>query len=440
MTFKYFLPAAFLFGIIGFTPCHGSAHPDLSPILSKLDHHIKTQVQKKLIPGCAVAVVYQNKVVFMNAYGVKSIKNKEPIDIDTVFQLGSVSKPVAATLASILENKGVLKLDDPVNRYLPHFSLRTHQAANALKIRHILSHSSGVSRAGFNNLIEAHSSYDSILKALQATPVRIATGKRYDYHNAMFGLITGITQSATRTSFKDALHTNLLHPLSMTRTTSTLTGLLNTANKATPHIRNRRGGLMPCDTYSKGYYTVAPAGGINSTVRDMAAFLKAQMGGSPEVLDHKALSRMHTPHVHTPTTLSPYEGPPNLIKNARYGLGWRIVDFSHHPLLFHGGWVKGFTNFIAFMPDQKVGIIILQNSETRFSSRVAMKFFELFLDIKPHKKLQQGRQSKNPIIFLKRTKRVKQIRPIEARQAPVRKIQTRSTQVRSIKPKPIPRK
>lgn len=358
---------------------------NLQPILAKLDADIQQLVQSRQIPGCAVAVVYRNQVVFMHTYGVRMIGRPEKIDTDTLFQLGSVSKPVAATLASILEHKGLLRLDDPVTRYLPHFSLKNNQMPSALRIKHILSHSTGIPRAGFNSLIETHTPYDRILHKLQTTRARTAMGKRYDYHNAMYGLLSDITRSATRLPFADALQINLLAPLNMTRTSATFAGLMKTPNRAAPHTRGNRGPLTPSETYSRGYYAVAPAGGINSSIQDMSIFLKAQMGGYPQVLNHRMLARLQTPQVITPCTLGPNAGPPNLIKNAHYALGWRVVDFDHHKLVFHAGWVKGFTNMIAFMPDQQIGIVVLHNSENRFSAKTAVKFFEHYLGIPHHK-------------------------------------------------------
>jgi len=382
----WYFPFLLFFWGLGIDLAFGAPAKNLAPVLSSLEAHIQNYVQKKRIAGCAIAVVYKNEIVFMHSYGVKTLGKNEKIDLDTVFQLGSVSKPMTATLVSILENKGHLRLEDPVNHYLPTFSLKGLQSPHVLKIKHILSHSTGVPRAGFNNLIESHASYERILRALQSTPVRTPVGKRYDYHNAMFSLISEITHSATLLTFRDALKINLLKPLNMSNTSSTLDGLLSTHNRASPHTLGRRGKLIPCDTYSKYYYTVAPAGGINSNIRDMANFLKAQLGGYPQILSPKTLTRIHTPQIMTGNNvLSPYEGPAQLIKNARYGLGWRIVDFANHKMVFHGGWVKGFTNFIAFIPDQNIGIIVLHNGETRFSSKTAMKFFEMYMNVPKRK-------------------------------------------------------
>lgn len=347
-------------------------------ILTKLEEHIQENIKKKRIPGCAVAVVYRNKIIFMNGYGVQAFGKEDKVDVNTLFQLGSVSKPIAATVAAILEQKGRLKLDAPVNEYLPNFTLKSKESADSFKVKHVLSHSSGVPRAGFNNLIESFATYDYIMKVLQTTAVRAKVGKKYDYNNAMYSLIAEITEAATLLKFEDNLKINLLQPLNMTRTSASLEGITRSTNKACPHTRDRRGKLAPCPTYSSGYYTVAPAGGINSSIRDMAIFLKAQLGGYPEVINHRVLARLQSPQVATQNMLQGHSNASHHIKNAQYGLGFRMVDYGDQKLIFHGGWVKGFTSYIAFIPDEQVGIVVLQNADTKFSSQTALKFLDLY--------------------------------------------------------------
>lgn len=380
------------------------APPQLQPALLKLDQRIKHSLNQKQIPGCAVAVVYQNKVVFIKAYGDRTIGQHQPMDIDTVFQLGSVSKPLAATLLSILEEKGHLRLEDPVHYYLKDFS--SPRAMHPLKIKHILSHSTGIPRAGFNQLIESHTPYPKILQKLKSSRTRIAAGKHYDYNNAMYGTLSDITHAATRLPFKEALRRHLLSPLKMNRTTTTLQGLLQTENRAIPHVKDRQGRLMPCQSYSNGYYAVAPAGGINSSVRDMSTFLGAQMGAFPDLLSTRMLYRIHHPQVLTQNVLGSATRYPHLMKNGYYALGWRVTHFAHHKLVFHGGWVKGFTNFVGMIPEHKIGIVILHNSESKFSSKVGIEFFESFLNLPTPRLL-----SSKPVVArkFKSTARLKKI-------------------------------
>ena len=376
-----------LFLYFGLVQASHAYHPNrfhtnnLEPAVSKLDQQVRSYLHKKQIPGCAIAVVYQNNIIFMKAYGQRELGKEGMIDADTVFQLGSVSKPVAATLLSILEHKGYLKLDDPVQDHLNHFSINNRQRTNTLRIKHILSHSTGVPRAGFNQLIESHTPYSKILRTLQSIPARTAAGRRYDYNNAMYATLGDITKAATHLSFREALRLHLLEPLKMKSSTTTLDGLLSTHNRASPHIRGPRGQLVPRTNYSDSYYAVAPAGGINSSVRDMSVFLKAQMGGYPDILNHKMLLRIQAPQIATHAVLGSATRYPQLLKQGQYAMGWRVVNFAHHTLVFHGGWVGGFTNFVGFMPEHKLGIVVLHNSESKFSSKVAVQFFESFLNL-----------------------------------------------------------
>lgn len=364
------------------TPVSLSPHTpqNIYTVISQFEQKLLKTLHDKNIPGCAVAIVYKNQVVFLNGYGVRTIGKPEKIDADTVFQLGSVSKPIAATLTTLLENRGLLNIQDPVSRYLPNFSLNGAKDPTTLKIKHVLNHSSGLPRSGFNHLIETFAPHTRLIRALQTTRISAPIGKRYDYHNAMFSLINEITFAATRQSFPDSLSTYLLKPLNMHNTTATYNGLLQTPNRATPHVKNQKGKMIPEKNYSTGYYSVAPAGGINSSIRDMSNFLKAQLGGYPTILDQATLARLQQPLIATPSTsLSAVNGARDKIKNSQYGLGWRIIDFNQKKLIYHGGWVKGFKNFIALMPDHQVGIVILHNSENKgFSNRLAMQFLDIF--------------------------------------------------------------
>lgn len=380
--------------------------------IKKTEQHILFHVNKKQIPGCAIAVVYQNQIIFMNGYGVRSFGKADKIDSDTVFQLGSVSKPIAATLTTLLENQGLLSVEDPVSNYLPNFALNNRQPPRTLKIKNLLSHTSGVPRGGFNHLIETFTPYPEIMKALQKPRINIMPGCRYDYHNAMYGLIAEVTKAVTYQSFPDVLHAKLLKPLQMKNTSATFVDLYCAPNRASPHTRSRRGALCACEPYSQGYYNVAPAGGINSSVRDMAIFLKAQMGGHPEVIPHTVLAKMQTPIIPTNNMIGSARS-----KNPHYGLGWRIVEYADQKLVYHGGWLKGFTNFLAFMPEQQLGIVILHNADTKFSSKAAMKFFDMALglpDAEPLIKQVQKMKKKKAKAKLTRAKSKLKKRKIKA--------------------------
>jgi len=410
--------------------------PNIDPAFSKIEAEILDSIKKKRIPGCAIAIVYRNQIVKIGGYGYRSLGKEDRIDADTVFQLGSVSKPIAATLASQLEYRGLLKLDAPVRQYLPGFALKGVKDPNSLKVKYVLSHTTGIPRGGFNNLIENYTPYETIVEKLQKVPVKGAVGTKYDYNNAMYSLISTISESATHQPFQKSLSMYLLQPLHMTRTTTTLEGIMNTSNHAMPHTVTKKR-LIPLETYSSGYYTVAPAGGINSTARDMANFLRAQMGGYPEVLSPSMLQRIQTPQIATKSMLHSQSSKEFPIKNSYYGLGWRITDFGEEKLIFHGGWLKGFTNFIGFLPNKQLGIIILHNGDSKFSAKTAVRFLSLVLNpkatltdkvmdnLKPTKKLKMKKKGATNMRYTKANQKTKQklVQKKLTRQAKAKRIQ-----------------
>lgn len=119
----------------------------LTPALQKLDHYILRKIEQKEIVGCAVAVVDQGQIVFMKSYGVKKKGESDKVDLNTSFQLGSASKPIAATLIAILNKQGLIDLDASVKPYCSYLKPKT-------TLRHILTHTSGFKRVGWNNKIE----------------------------------------------------------------------------------------------------------------------------------------------------------------------------------------------------------------------------------------------------------------------------------------------
>ena len=339
----------------------------IKQLTQQIEHLIKT----KKIPGCAIAIVDHDKIVYMNAFGVRKIakgKKSEPINLDTVFQLGSISKPITATLIAILQKHGTLDIDQSATTHLPWISANT-------TTRHLLSHTSGFVRTGWNNKIEANTPRITLLRDLSAHPQSIP-GETFDYHNLAFSLLEDILMHATKSPFENLVQRYLFTPLGMTNATCGYRPFERSQNKAWPHQITKKGALVPSSSLSQFYHAHVPsAGGINANIRDMANFLLLQLNGQSNLISAEDLSAFHVPTTATKDALAWFKNEPAGTKvNAWYGLGWRIIDIDNHRIVYHGGWLKGFKNFLAFLPDRKVGIVILHNSEGNFSKREAIRF------------------------------------------------------------------
>ncbi|HUX78468.1 MAG TPA: serine hydrolase domain-containing protein [Alphaproteobacteria bacterium] len=346
-------------------------------ITSSLDKFIINFSKTKTPPSCVVAIVGPNDVYFLKAYGIRKLGQPERLTEKTLFQLGSVSKPLTATLVGILQTQQKLSIQNPVTNYLKDFKLQGQE--QPLLIKHLLSHTSGVPRKGFNALVESFTERSKIFEKAQHTELAAQPGQHFDYHNVMFALTEDVLEAAMHQPLEKLLQNNLFKPLNMPIACVGFQPLKESSNSAFPHVKNAKGKILPRKKYSQAYYAIAPAGGINASMEDLIPFLQAHLGGFPDVMGTETLNLLHASQIEE-------DHPPGWLKEETkhvgktgYALGWRWMDYAGQRVLFHGGWVGGFHNMVAFLPEHKVGIIILHNAETRLSLKAALKFLDLYL-------------------------------------------------------------
>lgn len=349
---------------------------DLSIILAEFENTLLTASKEHQVPGFAVGIVHGDQVVYLKGFGVQNIASKQPITPYTVFQIGSISKPMAGTLVSMLHAHQILSLEDPVVQYLPHFTLE----AGKLQLKHLITHTTGLPRQGFNQLIESKKrNRTDIVYQLNNTKTIGVPGSYFDYHNAGFSLLEDIVAVATQKDFADNLHERLLIPLGMTHTTCSYEDFQKTIDKAWPHVRNKQGKQIPAQAYTQGYYKVVAAGGINSCAADMCQFMIAQLGYRPEVVSQAALTFLHQPFIQADDFFVKYKGTSKRFTKSSYGLGWRVLEYEKHTFISHGGVLQGFVNELLLIPDREIGIVLLQNCESPFAWQMTMHFVDRIL-------------------------------------------------------------
>jgi beta-lactamase class C len=358
-------------------------------IIPQVDRFIVSYLKKLKAPGCVVAIVGPEEVYFLKAYGVKKFGQTDLLTPNTVFQLASLSKTISATLAVKLYYQGRLSLSDPVSKYLPSFKLKGTQ--HPLRLRHILSHTSGLSSLGANALIERCMPREVLFIRAQSQKVSTQPGEWFDYHNTMYGLVEDILVAATHQPFRDLVHDNIFKPLGMKKASVGYQAMITSKDRAYPHdMANKSKILRPSQKYSKCYYSVLASAGMNGSMLDLIPFLQAQLGGRPEVLSAQELEILHTPQIKAPETLKKMQEKYSHISNSGYALGWRWMDYAGEKVIYHGGWVNGSRPMIAFLPKYKVGIVILHHAETPLSFRTTIKFINSFLDLKSEDQIAQS--------------------------------------------------
>ena len=323
-------------------------------------------VADQRIPGLAMAIVQNGRVLSARGYGITDVKAAEPVDAHTVFRLASLSKSFAGTVTGMLVSEGALRWDSKLTDFMPSFRLADPYAGQQLTVADVLSHRVGLTHNTYDRDIEANADYRSLVQKLAYAPMACAPGACYAYQNVAFSLIGDVVFAATGRFFDETVARKIFKPLGMNDASFGLEGIAASARWAKPHVRTRGGwtSLMPKPTY----YRVAPAAGVNASAADMAQWLIAQSGHRPDVLPASLLATLHAPVISTPGELRGSSWRRERLNAAGYGLGWRVYDYSGHRVVFHGGAVQGYRGVVALMPERDLGVAILWNSDSSLPS------------------------------------------------------------------------
>ncbi|GAB2614723.1 serine hydrolase domain-containing protein [Novilysobacter erysipheiresistens] len=323
-------------------------------------------VADQRVPGLAMAIVHDGKVLSARGYGITDVSDAEPVDGHTVFRLASLSKGFAGTLAGLLVNDGTLRWDSRLTDYMPGFQLSQPGAAQKITVADLLSHRVGLPHNAYDRSLERYVDYRTLTHKLADVPLKCAPGTCYAYQNVAFSLIGDIVFAATGDFYSQEVRSRLFKPLGMNDASLGLEGIESSARWAKPHVRGRGGwvSLMPKPTY----YEVAPAAGVNASASDMAQWLIAQTGHRPEVIPAPLLATLHQPLVDTPYQTRSSSWRRARLDSAGYALGWRVYDYSGHRLVYHAGAVQGYRGMIAMLPERDLGIAVMWNGESSLPS------------------------------------------------------------------------
>lgn len=341
------------------------------------DTQILENIKKFDCPGVAVIVMQKDQVIFEKQYGTKSKYTEDVIDASTVFRLGSVSKGFAGILAAILIDKNMIHLDDPLTLYIPELTIKAKSRDKILRVKHILTHSSGLTEHAYSNLVDENRSMETIISYLNKLTPRDSTGIAYAYQNAAFGLIEKVIESASGMTYAQALDFYIFSPLMMCNTSCTFEEISNASNVCKGHkYGGQRNGFVPTDI-KPHYYNVASAGGINAPLTDMKKWLNAMMGYRPDVISPNTRNIAFTPYINTSKDNKYFNAWPET-KESHYGLGWRLISMQQNELVYHGGMVNGFRTEIAVDHQNEIGIVFLFNSVCGYSNKAVQQFFDLW--------------------------------------------------------------
>ncbi len=325
--------------------------------------------------GLAVAVVEKGEITHLKGYGTV-YPGGPAVDEDTVFRWASLSKGVAGTVAGIVAADGQLSIDKPVSNYKSSLKL-AGQGEKKITVAQILSHQTGIVPNAYDNLLEAGQDPKQIRGKLSGLKPICTPGECHTYQNVAFDAVAEVLEAATTTPYPDLVKSRLFEPLGMTSASLSRAELTANDNYARPFRWSSRTDTVFPDKLNDAYYNVPAAGGVNSSIKDLALYLKAQMGGAPNVLPREILETIHTPRIETLRERNSMRRRYGRINRADYGLGWRIYDYEGRRVIGHRGAVRGYRALILFDPELETGIAALWNSSSRRPVGLQFEFMDM---------------------------------------------------------------
>jgi len=333
--------------------------------LTKLDAYIVKARDDWQVPGVAVAIVKADRVVFAKGYGVCELGKPDKVDENTLFAIASNTKAFTAAALAVLVDEQKLSWDDRVQSWLPYFELYDPYVSHDYRIRDLLCHRSGIRTFG-GDLIWYGTPYsrEEVVRRARFLKQHFPFRSGYGYSNIMFIAAGEVVEKAAGRSWEEFIRQRLLAPLGMKRTVLSVEELDGKTNVATPHA-DPDGQLRTFPW--RDWHNTVPAGGIISSVADLAQWLRLQLGrgtiAGNRLFSERQSRVMWTPQVSFVSSkrgeeLNPY------VRMSGYGLGWQLSTYRGTPMAQHGGAYDGMVSHTALLPDKQLGVVILTNSTT----------------------------------------------------------------------------
>jgi CubicO group peptidase (beta-lactamase class C family) len=326
----------------------------------ELDAYIENARVNGSVPGIAVTVVRDGKVLVTKGYGVRRLGSPELVDENTVFDIASLSKSFTAAAVATLVDEGKMTWDDPLRRWVPYAEFADPYRTANVTMRDLLSHRVGVEAGNWMFRITGYTT-EEVLRRMRFLRERGPFRGTMLYSNVGYSAAGEAAAAAANMPYADLVRTRLVEPLGMRDTTVSTQHTL-APNHASPHA-SIAGIQQPIR--NKKALNTAPAGALNSTAKDMANWLLFNLGDGTwegkRVISAAAMNEMHSPQNIIPTTPAMREARGVHFFGA-YGLGWQVMDFRGHEMLWHSGSADGMPVYMAILPDDDIGVLVMTNS------------------------------------------------------------------------------
>jgi CubicO group peptidase (beta-lactamase class C family) len=354
----------FVFSAIVASASSVSADP-----LDGFDAYVESSMAEWDVPGAAIAIVKDDKIIYERGFGVRDISGDDAVNEHTLFAIGSTSKAFTAAIIAMLVDEGKMKWSDPVAKHLPYFELFDPLASREINIVDLMCHRVGLAR-GDALWYGTPYNREEILRRIRYLEPSSSFRSRYEYQNIMFLAAGEAAAAANGVSWDDMIETRIFRPLGMKRSRTTIRGLERVRNVATPHALLGDGKLHTVK--HRNLDNIAPAGSIYSSVHEMSQWIRFQLAngeyGDKRLISEDGMEMMRTPQINEPIWEAMKKPFPS-IHFTSYGLGWSLLDLHGRMVMTHGGGIDGMVTSVMIVPEESLGVIILSNQSPHLFSR-----------------------------------------------------------------------
>lgn len=333
-----------------------------------LDVYVARSMKTFDVPGMAVAIVKDGKVVVSKGYGVRKLGEHTPVDENSLFGIGSNTKAFTSAALATLVDEGKISWDDPVYERLKGFAMYDPYVSKEMRIRDLLCHRSGLGLGEGDLMFWPHTTFtrDDVVYRVRFLKPVTSFRTTYAYSNLMFVTAGQVVSAVSGESWDDYLREKVFVPLGMKNTNTSTSAYRPDGDWAWPHSKVE--GKLQAIPF-ENLDNAGPAGSINSSVADMSKWILLQLnhgkipGSEKRIFSEHSSREMWAQQMVVPTgEVSPEMKMLQSHFNG-YGLGWGLRDYKGRKIVRHGGGVAGFVTRVVLVPEENLGIVILTNAE-----------------------------------------------------------------------------
>ena len=309
----------------------------------------------------AVAVIKDDRVIYLKGFGVLEAGGNAPVTPDTLFQIASTSKAFTTTAMAMLVDEKKMSWDDPVRKHVDYFHLSDSCADSLVTLRDVVSHRTGLSR---HDELWDYGPWtrEEVIRRIGGVELSKPFRSAYQYQNIMFMTAGEAVAGAAGMPWEQFVKTRIFEPLGMKRSVISESDWTRSERASSHRYDAKKQTFTPRST--NDYASLGPAGSIKSSARDLAQWVRFQLNegmiDGKRLLSADALKETWKPQTVINETSTSDDNPVTNINT--YGLGWRVQDYRGQMLVSHGGALNLYRAQVALLPQHKAGVVVLTNT------------------------------------------------------------------------------